>query len=879
MRNGRFNRNIVLLLAWAAWMGAPVAPSAAEGPLGPSAKRNASETPRQGPASATRRDRPAPATPREGPTSETPAPKVEVRLLADRTAVVPGGSVEVGLAFRIPKEWHIYWRYPGDSGKPPEVEWHLPPGARVSPLRFPVPRRHVERGGLVTYVLEDEPVLLATVDVPEQARAGTTFRIEADVVWLVCKEQCVLQSRRLSLELPVVAEASRVEPANADVFEAARYALPKPASQAQYARISASFDRRSIGPREEGTVVLTVALKPHMHAQSNTPAEGFIPTEVFVDPPPGVEVVDIRYPPARVREDRYLGRLSEYVGTIRIEIPIRTWRGVTPDDNLFEGVLVYQVCDERTGQCFAPEALEWSVALPIRTDTVAQSFGEDSVAAPAAQVPGEGTPPGARSAQPGTSAEDKRAIPPQASGTTGAASQGVAAEGGRGTPARSEGTARVGLWGMLLGGFLGGLILNIMPCVLPVISIKVLSFVQQAGESRARVVRLGLTFALGILVSFWVLGAVVIGVRAAGGGFAWGSQMQSPVFVIVMASVMFVFALMLFGVFTLSLPGRAMTAMSAAEAREGYAGAFAKGVLATVLATPCTAPFLGAAAGYAFVQPPASVMAFMTAVGAGLAFPYLVLTVVPQWLRFLPRPGPWMERFKQFTGFLLLATVVWLLWILGRLAGVDALVATLAFLCVLGLACWLIGQVGPGTPALRGWFVHAAAVALVLIGADVIFRRAVDLDAAMAATAGAADPRRPDGAGGIVWRAWEPGLPERLAAEGYTVYVDFTADWCLTCKTNKKVALETREVEDAFRRLGVVALKADFTRPNAAIQRELRRFGRAGVPLNVIYPAGRPDEVIVLPEVLTPSVVLSRLREAGPSRAPAGEPLAGKGPG
>jgi thiol:disulfide interchange protein len=275
---------------------------------------------------------------------------------------------------------------------------------------------------------------------------------------------------------------------------------------------------------------------------------------------------------------------------------------------------------------------------------------------------------------------------------------------------------------LLLFAVIGGLILNIMPCVLPVLSIKVLGFVNQAGEDPKRVFRLGLVFAAGVYVSFLILASLVVGVQLAGASVGWGFQLQEPRFLIVVSAVILAFALSLLGVFTIELPGAVGGSLSGAAGREGPAGAFFNGVLATVLATPCTAPLLGPALGFAFSQPPAMVFLFFVFIATGLALPYVLLAANPGWLRFVPKAGPWMERFKQSMSFLLFATVIWLLWVLGKQTGYEGVISALIFLLAVGIACWVLGLgLEYGVRRERRTMAIAMAAAL-MAGGYLLFR-------------------------------------------------------------------------------------------------------------------------------------------------------------
>jgi thiol:disulfide interchange protein DsbD len=404
-----------------------------------------------------------------------------------------------------------------------------------------------------------------------------------------------------------------------------------------------------------------------------------------------------------------------------------------------------------------------------------------------------------------------------------------------------------------------------MPCVLPVIALKVFGLVRMAGDKPQKVRRLGLMFSLGILASFLVLALLVILLKTAGQQVGWGFQFQEPLFVIVMSAIVFAFGLSLFGVYEIRLPGAAVAGVGRALDRKegsGYLASFGEGVFATILATPCTAPFLGSALGFAFAQPAHIILLVFMSVACGMALPYLAVTVRPAWLRFLPKPGDWMVRVKEFMGFLMMATLLWLLYVLGKQLGMEAVIWTGAFLLAVGIACWLIGRFATLT-ASRGKTFATWATALVILAAGywIFLESILNVRSVIAGqTAEAHDSPAVDGV------RWEPFSVPSLEAHlqsGKTVFLDFTAEWCLTCKVNEKAVLADEEVVRRLKAPGVVAVKADWTARNPEITRLLTQFGRSGVPLYVVFPAGRPAEPIVLPEVITPSIVLEALSSAG----------------
>jgi len=404
----------------------------------------------------------------------------------------------------------------------------------------------------------------------------------------------------------------------------------------------------------------------------------------------------------------------------------------------------------------------------------------------------------------------------------------------------------VALMGMAL---VGGLILNLMPCVFPVVSVKILGFVQQAGEDRKKILAHGLVFAFGVLASFWVLAGVLLALRSAGQEIGWGFQLQSPLFIAILSGLLFLFGLNLSGVFEI---GESMVGVgSKLQAKSGYQGSFFSGVLATVVATPCTAPFMGTALGFAIGLPWIQAMMVFSALGLGMALPYLLLSAFPAYLKFLPRPGAWMETFKKGLAFLLYLTVVWLAWVFGNQTGSTGMAGLLLALVLLAIAAWIWGNWGSlrrkQSVRLAGGFV---ALLFLLLGAGVAYQ-----------STGFAAPAAGDTEthNGITWEPFSPEKRDAYLSEGRTVYIDFTATWCLTCQVNKKVALANQEVVDYFKKHDVVALKGDWTRRDPVITRELESFGRSGVPTNVIYRPGK--DPVLLPEVLTPGIVLDGLEQ------------------
>ena len=413
------------------------------------------------------------------------------------------------------------------------------------------------------------------------------------------------------------------------------------------------------------------------------------------------------------------------------------------------------------------------------------------------------------------------------------------------------------LWRMLIYAFIGGLILNIMPCVLPVIALKILGFVNEAKSKPRHVRKLGLIYTLGVLVSFLVLAAVVIGVKAAGHKAGWGMQFGNPVFLVCLVTLVTLVALNLFGLFEVTLGGGAMNVAGNLSTKSGAPGAFFNGVLATALATPCTAPFLSIALGFAFAQGAVVITLIFLSVGLGLASPYVLLSWNPAWLKFLPKPGAWMEKFKMAMAFPMMLTVVWIFNLAADNYG-DRVMWLGIFLVTVAFALWIYGEfVQRGRK--KKTFAVIVTIALLLVAYFGILENQLRWREPLGTMKTGNLTHDPDG---IAWQPWSPEAVAQARATGKPVLVDFTADWCLTCQVNKKTSIETAAVREKLRTLGAITLLGDYTHFPDAITTELNRFNRAGVPLVLVYPKDTGAAPLVLPEVLTPGIVLDALDRA-----------------
>ncbi|MCP5420009.1 MAG: thioredoxin family protein [Gammaproteobacteria bacterium] len=399
--------------------------------------------------------------------------------------------------------------------------------------------------------------------------------------------------------------------------------------------------------------------------------------------------------------------------------------------------------------------------------------------------------------------------------------------------------------------FLGGLILNLMPCVFPILSMKALNFVDKAHKAPWEVRRHGLAFTLGVSCSFAVIAGLLIALRYGGAQIGWGFQLQSPLFVTLLAYLMFAVGLSFSGAITLG--DSLMNVGGGLAARKGYAGSFFTGALATVVATPCSAPFMGTALGFALTQPWPVALGIFQGLGLGLAMPYLLLSFFPTLFNFLPRPGPWMERFKEFLAFPMYGTAVWLLWVLTLQTGPQGIAAALTGLVLIAFAAWLYKNTRQSANPWRSVGRLGAIAALLLAVSLNVLPAAGHPDQNLAAS-----PIRTHGDG----PAWEPFSAERLTAlrdAGQPVFLNFTAAWCITCLVNERVALSSPRLASAFSERGITYLKGDWTNQDKEISKALETFGRSGVPLYVYYPPGIRSEPVLLPQLLTESIVLEQL--------------------
>jgi thiol:disulfide interchange protein DsbD len=589
-----------------------------------------------------------------------------------------------------------------------------------------------------------------------------------------------------------------------------------------------------------GELSITASIKPTWHIYSITqPPGGPLPTEIKLHASEAFRLLGSfrASPPPERRSEPAFDHLTVETHHDRItwRAPIEIGPDVDPQTLKIEGDLRVQPCNPN--HCLPPQEIPFAAVLGRR----ASSSAEPSTA------PAAGESDGAPDADAHPQNGHRTAIDPSPLPTV--AHNDV------------KQTSLVLIMGV---GFLGGLILNLMPCVLPVIGLKILSFVEQAGQSRRETLALNIWYSLGLLSVFVVLASLAVFLS-----LGWGQLFSFTAFNVALAAVVFTMGLSLLGVWEIPIPGFVGSGKANdLSQREGALGAFCKGVLTTILATPCSGPFLASALAWAVGQPPGKTYAVFLSVGIGMASPYLLIGAFPGLIRFLPKPGLWMDTFKHVMGFVLLGTVAYLLTLIPW----ASVVPTVAFLFGLWAACWWIGRT-PLTAGLgrnaRAWLSAAAFVGvvwLVTFGwlAGVMadrFERTLEM-----ARGDSQSQRAPEGQAPFEWRPFSRKTLDQLIAAEKTVMVDFTADWCMTCKTLEKLVLNTPATRNAVRRNGVVTMRADWTHASPEVTEMLELLGSKQVPVIAIFPAGRPDQPLLLRGGYTQQMLLHALDEAGPSK-------------
>ena len=651
--------------------------------------------------------------------------QANARMVASSGSVMPGDSLWIAVEIDLPEGWHTYWRNPGDSGAAPTLDYSLPSGVTLGPIRWSKPEL-IPFGPLINIGYKNSAVFAQRMRVSDQF-GEETLPITLKGRWLVCADVCIPESGELALTLSVgmPSESGQSLASNEAYFETLASTWPS---------------LLGVGDLTISDEEMIVRVPREFAALDQQATVTFLPFEP--------DLIDLGAPQTWVTSE------ASDLAELRLPLLERPTMDVA-------GLLLFE---EKVGGRWLSGAVE------IRSNE----------------------------------------------------------------PASERATGQLSLLSAILFAALGGLILNLMPCVFPVLSIKVLNLIEPASShSRSRS---GWFYGLGVLVSFLALATVLIGLRAVGESLGWGFQLQWPWLVGLLALLFVMIGLNLSGYFEIGL-GLQTMAGDVGKGRLDAEG-FGTGVLAVVVAAPCTAPFMGAALGYAVTQPIGVTLLVFGALGAGMAAPVVALTQMPSLLSYLPRPGPWMAKLKEFLAFPMYGSALWLVWVLVSQSGSEGLLIWGIALLLMLLLIWL----GKQWRSARGllWIVAVVALALLLPRLSPL-----------PPTASSTRIEAADHAEDI---AYSEEAIDKALANGSIVFVDFTADWCITCKVNERIAIDVVSTQTLFEREGVVFMVADWTLEDEAITKALARFGRVGVPLYLVY---RPDlsEPIVLPQLLTPEII------------------------
>ncbi|MFM9926082.1 thioredoxin family protein [Variovorax sp. H27-G14] len=699
-------------------------------------------------------------------------PHVRAELIAHAPdGVTPGAPVWVGLQITHQPEWHTYWKNAGDSGLPTELTWTLPPGVSTGEIAWPVPEK-IAVGTLANYGYEN------TVLLPVPLEVSTLYKPPVSLGG----------TPAMDIQLKASWLVCRKE----CIPEEGTFSLSLPL-QGSTALHKADFDTAA-------------AAQPQPLAKPGT---------VQVDG----QMLKVRLEglPAAV-QGKTLGFFPETPEVIRTAaVSGKDW---TQAWNNGVWTASLPLADQRSE---SPTTLPVVVALAEADRQAGQPI------AWRAEAPVSGTWP-TTAPRAGVSPALQAALATNAANVTGVTGATAAASSSD-LPTPSSTTFLAALFGAMLGG----LLLNLMPCVFPILAIKVLGFARQAGNDSAHR-KAGLAYTGGVMLSFLALGGAMLALRAAGAGLGWGFQLQSPGVVAALAGLFTLIGLNLVGVFEF---GRAApSSVCSAQAKHPLANDFLSGVLAVVIASPCTAPFMGVSLGFAIGLPPVQALLLFAALGFGLALPYLVAGFVPAIARLLPKPGPWMHTLRRLLAFPMFATVAWLVWVLGQQSGIDGAGTLLALLVCLAAIVWALTLRGRTRMVIAGLLIAFTAVLTAAIGRNVL-QVVEPAQLASAASQGAAGQR---------WQPWSAERVAELSGAGQPVFIDFTAAWCVTCQYNKKSTLSDTQVLADFDAKKVAMLRADWTRRDPAITAALTALGRSGVPVYVLQAPGKPP--VVLTEIL-----------------------------
>jgi thiol:disulfide interchange protein DsbD len=736
-------------------------------------------------------------------------PRVEGRLLLDHSRVQPGDPFKLGILFDLDPKWHLYWKNPGEAGLAPQISWSGE-GVETGPVLWPSPKPFLESGGeVLTYGYADRILLWANAKIPETTNNSEKRTIRASIDFLTCKVDCI--PGHLELERTIEIGSRKRNKTEGRLFEHFAKRLPKSPKDLGI-EPTVALSQRPIRPGEQ--------FKTAIHLEYCTT--------------PGKPSCDEAAVISRVQRGTFMPTSTEPIDwrTLRISNTADNKQTIylrgqaSPDLKTdtgyqLEGLLKLRLDDGSTHTLLIEHKLETAEA-DAAVERVSSRYFE----------PSDGEPETVEESVSSTKTGTKSAQTPKA--------------------------PDLSVFYILLLAFVGGMLLNIMPCVFPVLALKVTAFAKIVHESRRQIYAHAGAYTLGIVASMCALATVVVGLRYAGIGVGWGFQFQQPLFIVVLSAILIIFALNLFDVFQISVDADSLS--DRAEEATGLRRSFLEGILAVILATPCSAPFLGTAVGFALTGSTPAIFGVFATIGLGLAFPFVLLVSVPGWQNYLPSPGQWMAIVKELLGFILLGTTIWLLWILGQTTGATGIIWTLVFLTGVAAGTWLFGRLQYSV-SQRQRFVLIAGL---LLSAGLLGNWTLRFETDKISSEQAAEATSSES--GISWQTWSDQTVHETLSNGRPVFVDFTADWCITCKVNERTVINTPKIKKAVERHDVAMFKADWTQRNERIRKKLAEFGKAGVPMYLFYRPENPGKPEVLSENLTQEALLSAFQGGTPDK-------------
>ncbi|MCB9640783.1 MAG: thioredoxin family protein [Myxococcales bacterium] len=747
------------------------------------------------------------------------APHIQLSLISETPTIRPGEPFWVGIRQDLEEHWHTYWRNAGDSGVPPKLTWKLPSGFQAGSIQWPTPK--LIRVRILANFGYEERVLLPIKITPPKDLKAKQVQLSVDLTWLVCKEECIKGSGSLSLTLPVQSTGTPTSaPTSQHLAQKALFATTRAQTPIAWPQTK--------GVLRIGEDDVQIDLTDLPSAFANRKNLAFYPIDH--------SIISNAAPQ----------KITWHGKTLRIAVEKNEYH--TPERTKLRGLIVSR----------EPNKPLLSYEVSAQTSVPLAKATSRPTSASIAKI-----------------ATTKSPKPPTSS-PQGSSLDRLLAKGGKDQEALQS------VWFALLFAFLGGMLLNLMPCVFPVLSIKLLHFVEQAKSQPQVVKRHGWAFTAGVLLSFLGLSGILFLLRIPAlqklvgleSSLGWGYQLQSAAVLLPLILLFFGMGLSLSGLFEVG--NSLMNVGSQLADQGGYMGSFFSGFLATIVATPCTAPFMGGAIAFALLQPPWVGLLIFAMLGLGMSFPYLLLSLNPSTLRILPRPGAWMETFKQIMAFPLYGAAIWLAWVLTSIAGPRGILITLVCALLVAFSGWLLHITAFGSNKRR-WAGRAAVVIVLCTlvwGIPNQYQAQIDhRDAQRTALQEAFQEGRASAANAprtTTKRAKTPSKTlkktaftrkklEGLLKQKANIFLNFTADWCITCKANERLALRSDDVRKALQERGVHYVVGDWTDGNKEITQTLEQFKRSGVPLYVLFN-GKDGSFRVLPQILTPQIVTNAIK-------------------